>query len=74
METNHKFNALADHLERIAVQIADRKPSRTPDIDARFLVIAADAVRQLGEQMVQIATLGHELKLSSDSAGATPGE
>lgn len=66
---NHNYNALADHLDRIALQIADRKPSRTPDIDARFLVIAADAMRQLGEQMVQIAALGHELKAASDSAG-----
>lgn len=57
-----RMDQLADHLERIALQLADRKPSKVPDIDARFLVIAADALRNLGGQMVEIAALGHELE------------
>lgn len=62
-----QLDALADHLERIALLIADKKPHRTPELDARFLVLAADALRDLGGQVVEIAKLGHELKGLSNS-------
>lgn len=58
----HRMNVLADHLERIAVLVSEGKQSRRPDLDARFLLIAADAMRTLGEQVMEIAKIGHELE------------
>lgn len=60
--THTKLDQLADHVERIALQIADGKPSKVPALDAKFLVLAADALRSLGESVTQIAELGHELE------------
>lgn len=63
-----QLDELADHLERIALLIADKKLHRTRALDAKFLILAADALRDLGSQVVEIAKLGHELKGLSNTS------
>lgn len=68
-----QLDALANQLERIALLIADKRPHRTPEFDAKFLLLAADALRSLGGQVTEIAKIGHKLKgLSSTSSEQQP--
>jgi hypothetical protein len=62
-----ELDQLADHLELIALAMVDGKPHH--DLDPRFILLAADALRDLGGQIGALAKLGQELKeLNADSA------
>ena len=76
---SNQLDQLAEHLDRIALIITERPvlghwPHMRAHLDARFLVIAADALRNLGGQVLEIAKLGHELKGLSEGKPAEGGK